>query len=238
MYIPFQVEHDELEDISFQLENPKLFRATFYATGLYEPMKNKYTSEIALKGEVIDLVHISLFGYEIQSCDKGAMLSLSISRLQEYLDNDTAYFYFRLPQKSLMKMCEKTDDAKILLRRMRDLISSPMQLEKYGHSVRINEARRLPDTITKQGGFIVRSWIRQSLASASMRTIVSMRRIAIAYSEWKKTSIKTLHRMGMTAVQPLHTFGERPERTIKEGISVSISICQMRSSAQAAWPFT
>ena len=50
LYIPFQVEHDELEDISFQLENPKLFRATFDATGLYEPMENKYTSEIALKG--------------------------------------------------------------------------------------------------------------------------------------------------------------------------------------------
>ena len=153
LYIPFQVEHDELEDISFQLEDPMLFRATFDATGLYEPMKNKYTSEIVFKGDVMDLVHISLFGYEIQSCDEGTMLSLSISRLQEYLDNDTAYFYFRLPQKSLMKMCEKTDDAKILLKRMRDLISSPRQQEKYGHAVRINEARRLPDTITKQGEF-------------------------------------------------------------------------------------
>ena len=42
LYIPFQVEHDELEDISFQLEDPMLFRATFDATGLYEPMKKRF----------------------------------------------------------------------------------------------------------------------------------------------------------------------------------------------------
>ena len=39
------------------------------------------------------------------------------------------------------------------IERLRDLITTPVVAEKYGYSIRINEARLLPDEITKIGVF-------------------------------------------------------------------------------------
>ena len=39
------------------------------------------------------------------------------------------------------------------MERLRDLITTPIVSEKYGYSIRINEARLLPDEITRIGAF-------------------------------------------------------------------------------------
>lgn len=161
LYVPFLVEKDEVVDLSFHLQDPQIFRAIFDSTGLYEPMKNYCTSEIVYRGEVLDLVHLSAVDTEVTPCAEGTQITVSIDKILPYLNNDTAYFFFRLPHKNLTAMCMQSRNFRNSLRRMRDNLTSPIVLEKFGHSVRINEARMLPDDITKVGDFL-----RQKLSKA------------------------------------------------------------------------
>ena len=78
---------------------------------------------------------------------------MDLEKLQPYLDNDEAYFIWRMPHKSLDEIFKPRTDMKKFLSRLRDLITTPIVSEKYGYSIRINEARLLPDEITKIGAF-------------------------------------------------------------------------------------
>lgn len=80
-------------------------------------------------------------------------MSINLEELQKYLANDEAYFLWRMPHKSLDKIFEPHIDMGGLLTRVRDLITSPVVSEKYGYSIRINEARLLPSEINRIGAF-------------------------------------------------------------------------------------
>ena len=60
---------------------------------------------------------------------------------------------FRLPQKSLDELFRPQIDMQDAVTRLRDLLTSPVVSEKYACSVRINEARLLPDEINQIGAF-------------------------------------------------------------------------------------
>lgn len=101
IYIPFLITDDEVEDVSLKLCDEAILRATFSAICLIDYKKNRYTSEIAYKGKTIDLVHISDVGFTIKSLGYGSLMTITFSELHDYLDNDEAYFLFRIPHKSL-----------------------------------------------------------------------------------------------------------------------------------------
>ena len=69
------------------------------------------------------------------------------------MDNDEAYFIWRLPHKSLDEIFDERVNRGDAISRLKDLITTPVVSEKYSYSIRINEARRLPDEITKIGMF-------------------------------------------------------------------------------------
>ena len=153
MYIPFAVEKTEVEDLSHHLKNENIFRAIFSTRCILDYMKNPYTSELAYHGKTVDLVHLSSTDYAVTPLAGGTLLAVSIDALQDYLDNDEAYFMFRLPHKNLDELFKPQMDMQGAFTRLRDLLTSPVVSEKYACSVRVNEARLLPDEINQIGAF-------------------------------------------------------------------------------------
>ena len=153
VYIPFAVEKDEVKDVSHHLKDKNVFRAVFSARCVFDYMKNKCTSEMAYHGKTVDLVHLSCIDYELKPLAGGTLLTVPLDTIQEYLDNDEAYFLFRLPHKNLDEVFRRQVSVKSVFTRLRNLLTSPVLSEKYICSVRVNEARLLPDEINQIGAF-------------------------------------------------------------------------------------
>ena len=153
VYVPFVVSRDEIEDVSLLFDDTKILQATFSAACIVDYKKNEHTSEIAYNGKTVDIVHISTLEYQVQSLAEGTMISINFEKLQEFLDNDEAYFIWRMPHKSLDEIFKSRVNMGSVLGRLRDLLTTPVVSEKYGYSIRINESRVLPEKITRIGGF-------------------------------------------------------------------------------------
>ena len=153
MYVPFVVTQEEIEDVSLLFKDRKFLQATFSASCIVDYMKNEHASEIAYNGKTVDIVHISTLTYEISPLAEGTLISIDLEKLQPYLDNDEAYFIWRMPHKSLDEVFHKRINVGKLLGRLEDLITTPIISEKYNYSIRINEGRRLPEEITRKGAF-------------------------------------------------------------------------------------
>ncbi len=153
VYIPFTVSCDEIEDLSLLFNDTKILQATFSAACIVDFKKNIHTSEIAYNGKTVDIVHISTLKYETRSLADGTLLTFDLEGLGEYLDNDEAYFIWRMPHKTLDGIFRSRASVGNAIDRLRDLLTTPVISEKYGYSVRINESRLLPEEITRIGSF-------------------------------------------------------------------------------------
>ena len=153
VYVPFAIASDEIEDVSLLFNDTKILQATFSAACIVDYKKNEHTSEIAYNGKTVDIVHISTLGYEIKPLATGTLINVDLEKLNASLDNDEAYFIWRMPHKSLDEIFKACVDVGNAMSRLRDLITTPVVSEKYGYSIRINEARLLPEDITRIGAF-------------------------------------------------------------------------------------
>ena len=153
VYVPFPVALDEIKDMSLFFNDTKILQAIFSAACIVDYKKNEHTSEIAYNGKTVDIVHISTFDYKVQLLADGTLISISIDVIRQFLDNDEAYFIWRMPHKSLNEIFKPRVNVGNVLGRLRDLITTPVVTEKYGYSIRINESRLLPEEITRIGAF-------------------------------------------------------------------------------------
>ena len=153
VYVPFALSRDEMEDLSLLYKDTRILQATFSAVCIVDYMKNEHTSEIAYNGKTIDIVHISTMEYGLVPVSHGTRINFDLEKLQPFLDNDEAYIIWRMPHKTLDDIFKWHVDGETTLTRLRDLVTSPVVQEKYGYSVRINEARLLPEGITRVGAF-------------------------------------------------------------------------------------
>ena len=153
VYVPFPVSSAEIKDISLSFDDTKILQAIFSAACIVDYKKNPHTSEIAYNGKTVDIVHISTTDFEATSLSNGTMIRVDLQQLQPYLDNDEAYFIWRMPHKSLDEIFRTYVDVKNVIGSLRDLITTPVISEKYGYSIRINESRLLPEEITRIGMF-------------------------------------------------------------------------------------
>ncbi len=153
VYVPFAVGREEIEDISLRFHDTKILQATFSAACIVDFKKNAHASEIAYNGKTVDIIHISTLDYETARLSDGTLLRVDLGNLQPYLDNDEAYFIWRMPHKTLDEIFKPRVDVGNVLDRLRDLITTPVVSEKYGYSIRINESRLLPEEITRIGAF-------------------------------------------------------------------------------------
>ena len=168
VYIPFAIEKNEVEDLSHHLKNESVFRAIFSTRCILDYMKNQYTSEMAYHGKTVDLVHISNVDFTVRPLAGGTLLYVPIDDLLDYLDNNEAYFMFRVPHKSLDELFKTQIDVEGAFTRLRDLLTSPVVSEKYSCSVRVNEARLLPDEINQIGAFH-RQKLNKAVVTLSMQ---------------------------------------------------------------------
>ena len=153
VYVPFALSREEMEDISLLYKDTRILQATFSAVCIVDYMKNEHTSEIAYNGKTVDIVHISTMEYQLVPVSQGTRINFDLEKLQPFLDNDEAYIIWRMPHKTLDEIFRWHVDGETTLNRLRDLVTSPVVQEKYGYSVRINEARLLPEGITRVGAF-------------------------------------------------------------------------------------
>ena len=153
VYVPFVISSNEIEDVSLLFNDTKILQATFSAACIVDYKKNEHTSEIAYNGKTVDIVHISTLEYEIKPLSAGTLISVDLEKLNASLDNDEAYFIWRMSHKSLNEILKARVDVGNAMNRLRDLITTPVVSEKYGYSIRINEARLLPEEITRIGTF-------------------------------------------------------------------------------------
>ena len=153
VYVPFTISADEIEDVSLLFNDTKILQATFSAACIIDYKKNEHTSEIAYNGKMVDIVHISTLEYDIKPLSDGTLIEVDLEKINFSLDNDEAYFMWRMPHKSLDEIFKPRVDVGNAMSRLRDLITTPVVSEKYGYSIRINEARLLPEEITRIGIF-------------------------------------------------------------------------------------
>ena len=166
VYVPFLVNPSEIEDISLSFKDKSILQAIFSATCIIEYKKNNCTSEIAYNGKTIDVVHISCLNYNVSPLAEGTLISIDLEKLHAYLDNDEAYFIWRMPHKSLDEIFSPNSGNNVK-GRLKDFITTPIVAEKYGYSIRINEARLLPEEITKIGAFH-RQKLKKALVNLSV----------------------------------------------------------------------
>ena len=167
VYIPFVISREEIDDVSLLFNDTKILQAVFGSACIVDYKKNEFTSEIAYIGKTVDIIHASTLDYDISPLADGTLLDFDFKPLQQYLDNDEAYFIWRMPHKSLDKLFKSRAGAGSLMSRFRDLITSPTLSEKHGYSVRINEPRLLPEEITRVGSFH-RQKIKKSVITISV----------------------------------------------------------------------
>lgn len=153
VYVPFAISQNEIEDISLLFNDTKILQATFSAACIVDFKKNEHASEIAYNGKTVDIVHISTLEYKADLLSSGTLLNINLENLQQFLDNDEAYFIWRMPHKTLDEIFKPRVDVGNVIDRLRDLITTPVVSEKYGYSIRINESRLLPEEITRIGMF-------------------------------------------------------------------------------------
>ena len=153
VYVPFVISREEIEDVSLHFHDTKILQATFSSACIVDYKKNEYTSEIAYNGKTVDIVHISTLNYTLDKLADGVLVNINLDEIQSFIDNDEAYFIWRMPHKSLDEIFKPRVSMGNILSRLRDLITTPVVSEKYGYSVRINESRLLPEGITRIGAF-------------------------------------------------------------------------------------
>lgn len=153
VYVPFSVAQKEIEDVSLFFGDTKILQAIFSAACIVDYKKNQHTSEIAYNGKTVDVVHISTLNFKVEPLSDGSLIRVDLQELQPYLDNDEAYFIWRMPHRSLDEIFKPSVNVGNVIERLRDLITTPVVSEKYGYSIRINETRLLPEEITRIGMF-------------------------------------------------------------------------------------
>ena len=153
MYFPFSLNKNEIEDVSLKFHDENLSRAIFSSMCVIDYKKNIATSEIAYNGKTVDIVHLSALDFTLNSVSKGTLLKVPFAELLNYLDNDEAYFMFRVPHKSITEVFRHHTKVGSIINKTRDLLMSPIISESYGYSVRINEGRLLSKEINSVGDF-------------------------------------------------------------------------------------
>lgn len=153
VYVPFPVNKEEIQDISLQFHDRNVLQATFSAACIVDFQKNAHTTEIAYNGKTVDIVHISTLNFAIKPLAAGTLISVDLEKVKPFLDNDEAYFIWRMPHKSLDTIFRSRVNMGNVVERLRDLITSPVITHRYGYSIRINESRCLPEEINRIGAF-------------------------------------------------------------------------------------
>ena len=148
-FIPFEIEINEITDLSYMLSDSSALRALFNTNGKVDSEKTKYTSELRYDNRTVSLIKLTNEFTEIKKVSYGTVIAVDFEFIKTFITSDEAYLIFRIPHKTLDKIFAPVIDVGSMFDRVNSLIQSPIISEKYGYSIRINEARLLPPEINE-----------------------------------------------------------------------------------------
>ena len=149
LFVPFEVEKNEITDLSYMLADGSALRALFNTNGKVDSEKTKYTSELRYDNRTVSLINLTNEFTEVKKVSYGTVITVDFEFIKDCITSNEAYLIFRIPHKTLDRIFTQTIDVGSLFDKINALIQSPMISEKYGYSIRINEARLLPPEINE-----------------------------------------------------------------------------------------
>ena len=167
LFVPFEIEKEEITDLSYMLADGSALRALFNTNGKVDAEKTKYTSELRYDNRTVSLINLSDNFVGIKKVSYGTVISVDFELIKECITSDEAYLIFRIPHKTLDKVFAPTINAKGVINKINLLIQSPILSERYGYSIRINEARLLPPEINEIEG-LHKQRIRKALVTIAL----------------------------------------------------------------------
>ena len=148
-FIPFAIEEIEITDLSYMLSDSSALRALFNTNGKVDSEKTKYTSELRYDNRTVSLINFTNEFTKVKRVSYGTIITVDFEFIKDCITSDEAYLIFRIPHKTLDKIFAPVIDVGSMFDRINSLIQSPVISEKYGYSIRINEARLLPSEINE-----------------------------------------------------------------------------------------
>lgn len=148
-FVPFAIEQNEITDLSYMLSDSSALRALFNTNGKVDSEKTKYTSRLRYDNRTVSLINLTNEFTEVKKVSYGTVISVDFEFIKTFITSDEAYLIFRIPHKTLDKIFAPVIDVGSMFDRINSLIQSPIISEKYGYSIRINEARLLPPEINE-----------------------------------------------------------------------------------------
>ena len=148
-FVPFEVKKNEITDLSYMLADASALRALFNTNGKVDSEKTKHTSELRYDNRTVSLINLTSEFTKTKKISYGTVISVDFEAIKDCITSDEAYLIFRIPHKTLDKVFAPTIDVGSVFDKMNALIQSPVISEKYGYSIRINEARLLPPEINE-----------------------------------------------------------------------------------------
>lgn len=149
IYVPFGITADEITDLSVELEDDAILRGLFNTNGMVDSEKNESTSELKYDGRTVSLINLSKEILKAKRIAEGTVITAALNKIQQHITSDEAYVIFRIPHRTLDEVFAPQMNVRGSIERLKELISSPVVMQKYGYSIRINEARLLPTEINK-----------------------------------------------------------------------------------------
>ena len=148
-FVPFEIQESEITDLSYMLTDSSALRALFNTNGKIDSEKTKYTSELRYDNRTVSLINLAEDFVNISSVSYGTVITVDFDFIKDCITSHEAYMIFRIPHKTLDKIFAPTIDVGGVFDKINSLIQSPILSEKYGYSIRINEARLLPPEINE-----------------------------------------------------------------------------------------
>ena len=148
-FVPFEIEMNEITDLSYMLSDSSALRALFNTNGKVDAEKTKYTSELSYDNRTVSLVNLTNEFTDVKRVSYRTVITINFEFIKDFVTSDEAYLIFRIPHKTLDKVFAPTIDVGSTFDKINSLIQSPIISEKYGYSIRINEARLLPPEINE-----------------------------------------------------------------------------------------
>lgn len=149
IYVPFEITEHEIADLSVELSDDNILRGLFNTNGIVDAEKNEYTSELKYDGRTVSLINLSKEILKAKRIAEGTVITAALNKIQQHITSDEAYVIFRIPHRTLDEVFTPQMNVRGSIERLKELISSPTVTQKYGYSIRINEARLLPSEINK-----------------------------------------------------------------------------------------
>ena len=148
-FVPFEIERNEITDLSYMLADDSALRALFNTNGKVDSEKTKYTSELRYDNRTVSLINLANEFVTVKKVSYGTVITVNINFIKDFITSDEAYLIFRIPHKTLDEVFAPAIDVGSIFDKINSLVLSPMISEKYGYSIRINEARLLPPEINE-----------------------------------------------------------------------------------------